>query len=554
MDQRDLSAWSSMISGHTKHGRPIRAFSLFSELLKNGVYPDNHIITGVLKACTVTASLRNGKQVHGHVLKACVDPDIYVFNSLIEMYMSCCAIDQGAQVFDEMLVKNTVSWNLMISGFSHNGFPFEAMEIFREMNFREMGPNPMTFTSIFPICTELRLLNQGREIHGCVLRSAFWSNTRIRNCLIDIYAKCERREKAQMVFDTMLREKDISSWNSIISCYSQSGHGDEALKLFREMKVQSLEPNVNTWTIIISQFAKDGKREKAWDAFNAMIKQGIEPDIRLYNTMISSFSNDPLQALTVLYKMKATDIRVNHFTIASVLPVCGRLGVLVRGKELHAHTLRHGFELDSHVVCALVHMYAQCGCWNFSLLVFCMAKHKDLALWNSMLGAYAMHGQGHLALDLFERMKREKVKIDGVTLTNVLCACSRSGLVREGLRVLESVERESGVRPKVEHYGCVVDMLGRNGKIREALEEAESHGVEAWGAVLGACRVYGELEIGEVVAQKLFEMEPRNSGNYVLLANMYAEVGRWSDVERVRRMMVDRDLTKVPGCSVIGVR
>eukprot|EP01018_Ginkgo_biloba_P010718 Gb_14382 [translate_table: standard] len=523
MSQRNVFSWTAMIAGHASHGHCEEALVLLYQMQRTGVAPDKFIFPSVLKACASLGALKKGKEIHAYIIKSEFERDVFVESALVDMYAKCRCLDDGRQVFDKMCRRNSVSWSAMISGYAHNGFCNEAMNLFHEMQFTGLKPNVMswnaiiagysqngyadeslklfcqmqragvkpdsfTFGSVLPACAILADLKQGMVIHGYIIKTGLVSNVFVASALTDTYSKCGRVEDARDVFEN-ISQRNVFSWTSMIAGLAHNGFGDEALKFFRQMLCKGVEPN--------------------------------------------------------------------SVTIASLLPACAYVAALEQGKEVHAYIIRRGFETDVFVGSALVDMYAKCGSIESARYVFDKMLHVDLVLWNSMIAGYAIHGQGEEALTLFSHMQLADVKPNHITFIGVLSACSHAGLVNQGWQYFDLMRRDYCITPTLEHYACIVDLLGRAGHLDDAHDFIQNMPLEpdafVWGALLGACRIYCNVELGECVAKHLFELEPRNAGSYVLLSNIYASAGRWDGVAEVRKMMKERGLSKKPGCSWIEV-
>jgi pentatricopeptide repeat protein len=433
-------------------------------------------------------------------------------------------VEDARQVFDKMSQRNVISWTSMISGYAKNGYCDQALDLFHEMQLsgiepnviswtaliagyvqsgrghdalvifcrmRKVGitPNSITVANVLSACIVSASLKQGKEIHSYVIRSGFESNVVVGTELLNLYAKFGSIDNACHIFDRM-PERDVVLWTRMIGMCTENEHSIEALKLFREMQLAGVKPNT--------------------------------------------------------------------FTITSALPACAHLAVLHRGKEIHGYIIRQAFGINAIVGSALISMYTKCGSVEDACRVFNNINQRDVVLWTVMIAGYAMHGHGEEALNLFILMQQEGVKPDHITFVGVLSACSHAGLVNEGWQHFNLMSQEYQITPRVEHYACMVDLLGRAGRLDEALDFISKMPLEpnatVWGALLAACKIHCNIELGEQVARHLFELEPENAGNYVLLANVYAAGGRWDGFANVRKIMNDRRLKKPPGCSWIEVR
>ncbi|KAK9288685.1 hypothetical protein L1049_017148 [Liquidambar formosana] len=396
------------------------------------------------------------------------------------------------KMFDEMPERNIATWNAYISNAVLDCRPLNAVAAFVEFRRREgWEPNSITFCAFLNACSDASLLQLGRQLHGFVIRSGFEANVSVSNGLIDFYGKCREVESSEVVF-----------------------HG-------------ICEPNGVSWCSMVAAFVQNDEDEKACVVFLRARKEGIKP----------------------------TD-----FMVSSVLSACAGFAGLELGRSVQALAVKACVEENIFVGSALVDMYGKCGSIEDSERAFNEMPERNLITWNAMIGGYAHQGHADMAIALFEEMTSDSVKVvpNYVTLVCVLSACSRSGSVKVGMEIFESMRGRYGIEPGAEHYACVVDMLGRAGKIEHAYEFIKKMPirptVSVWGALLGACRVYGKPELGKIAADNLFELDPKDSGNHVLLSNMFAAAGRWEEANLVRKEMKDVGIKKGAGCSWISVK
>lgn len=380
-----------------------------------------------------------------------------------------------------------------------------------------------TYPFVLKSCADLSDVRMGRYVHGLSLRTGFEDDFYVGTSLINMYVKCGGIGDARKMFDIMT-VRDISSWNALIAGYMKIGEIFLAEDLFGRM----VRRNIVSWTAMISGYAQNGLAGQALVLFDKMLEDdsGIKP---------------------------------TWVTIMSVLPACAHSAALERGREIHKLASRIGLDSDASVQSALIAMYARCG----SLAEACQCfdrvhQHKkDLVVWNTMISAYASHGRGLESVSTFENMIRAGIRPDIITFTGLLSGCSHSGLVDLGIKYFNRMKTMYNVEPEVQHCACVVDLLGRAGRLVDAKEFIDKMpmqaGASAWGALLAACRKHRNLELAEVAAKKLFVLEPYSSANYVHLSNMYAEAGMWKEVAHLRDLLKYRGIRKTPGCSWIEV-
>eukprot|EP01018_Ginkgo_biloba_P001571 Gb_40472 [translate_table: standard] len=488
MPKRDVRSWTVMIAAYSRHGLAKEALTLFHDMQLSGIQPNQYTFSCVLSACANLGSLEQGVEIHEKITRSGLQSNVFVGNALVDMYAKCGSVEHARNLFDKMPQRDVVSWNAMIAAYMRHGLSEEALTVFEQMKMIGIQPNQFTFSSILPACANLAALEQGLEIHDEIIRSGFQSDVAVGNALVDMYAKCGIINKARDLFDKM-DQRNVVSWTTMIAGYAQNGHGEEALKLFRQMRLAGVKPNLKTF--------------------------------------------------------------------ASVLPACANLAALEHGMEIHEHLLRSGFQSDVFVESALVDMYAKCGSIEKARILFDNMHERNAISWTAMIGGYAMHGRGKEALKLFEQMQQSGMKPNHITLVCVLSACCHAGLLKEGRQYFYHMSQYYNITPVMEHYVCMVDLFGRAGHLDEAHDFINKMPIQpdatVWSCLLGACRIHNNIELGEQVAERLFELNPQNSSPYVLLSNIYAAAGRWDDTENVRKMMKDRGVKKTPGCSWIEV-
>ncbi|KAJ6794718.1 pentatricopeptide repeat-containing protein-like [Iris pallida] len=528
-------------------------------MLANRFRPDNYTFTALLSAAATILGLhiRHCTQLHCAVLKSGAAHVVSVSNALIALYFKCDSpasaaaarevfdgmperdeltwttvvvgyvrkgdVASARRVFDGMGGRFDVVWNAMISGYVHHGLFPEAFEVFRRMCWMKIPLDEFTYTSVLSACANAGLFSDGKAVQAHIIRAGPdfdpESALPVENVLVTMYAKCGKVDVARRIFDE-IRKKDPVSWNSILSGYLHSGRIDDALAIFDGMPSR----NQLAWMVMIAGFVHNGLPEEGLKLFNRMRAEGVEPC---------------------------------DYTCAGAITACSELGALEHGRQLHSQLLRLGYESSNSAGNALVTMYAKCGAVEDAHLVFLVMPNIDPVSWNSMIAALGQHGHGAEAIGLFDSMTREGVCPDRICFLTVLSACSHAGLVDEGFRYFECMERDYGITPGEDHYARLIDLLGRAGRIAEARDVIEKMpfepGPPIWEAILSGCRTHGNTDLGVHAADQLFRMIPENDGTYVLLSNIYAAVGKWQDVARVRKLMKDRGVKKEPGCSWIEV-
>eukprot|EP00253_Pinus_taeda_P001294 PITA_01294 len=589
MPGRDLVSWNAMIAGYAQNGDSNEALSLFNQMQLSGMKPNSVTVVNVLSALSCLGAREQSKGIHSYVTKCGFESSVFVGTVLIDMYAKHGRTDCASRVFHSMSERNVVSWNAMTAAYSQNGQMNQALTIFSQMLLTDVKPNSFTMVNVLSAIARSGALEQGKLIHHYAIKSGFETNVFVMNALIDMYAKCSNIEDAHLVFNETA-QRDVISWTALISGYVQNGLDNEALTHFHQMRLAGVKPDSVTlvsalsacassgalqqgkWihdyiieskseldvfvgNSLIDMYAKCGNIEVARQLFDGMSKRNVVS----WSAMIAGYAQhgQAKQALALFNEMQLTDVKPNSITMVCVLSSYAQLGALQQGKWIHDYITRSGLETDVFVGTAIIDMYAKCGSIEFARQMFEKMSKRNVVTWNAMIAGYGMHGHGEEALALFSGMKRACIKPNHITFISILSACSHAGLVEEGWQYFNSMNQDYCITPSVRHYACMVDLLGRAGHLHEAYNFIKKMPVEpdsgVWGSLLGACRIHCNIEMGECVAERLFELQPENAGYYVLLSNIYAAAGRWDDVAKVRTMMKDQGTDKKAGCSWIEV-
>eukprot|EP01018_Ginkgo_biloba_P034533 Gb_39697 [translate_table: standard] len=534
-----------------KQGQLELAHNILDDICQRGISSDDSTYASLLQDCLKKKFLPGGKLVHAHIIQTGFGyREIILGNKLVTIYAKCGSLVDACRVFKEMPERNVVSWTAMLAAYARHGLWDEALSLFYQMQRTSIQPNEFTFASVLPACANLAALEHGKEVHEYIIRSGIQSNIFVASSLIGMYVKCGSLENAHQVFDKML-ERNAVSWNSLIAGYAHNGFTDEALKLFEEMP----ERSVVSWTAMITGYAHNGHIDEALKLFQKMPERNVVS----WTAMIQGYAQNGYfdQALKLFRQMQLKRVRPDSDTFATVLPTCAHLATLGHGKAVHGDIIKSGFQSGVFVESALVDMYAKCGSLEDARKVFDEMNEKNTVSWTAMIVGYAIHGCGKEALQLFEQMQQAGANPDHVTFVGVLSACCHAGLVDDGWEYFDRMTRDYHITPLLEHYRCMIDVLGRAGHLNEAHDFIEKMPIKpdaaVWGSLLGACTIHNNIELGESVAKRLFELDSKNAAHYVLLSNIYAAAGRWDNIEKVRRMMKHRWVEKMPGCSWIEV-
>ncbi|KAJ7545569.1 hypothetical protein O6H91_08G002000 [Diphasiastrum complanatum] len=506
--QRSVFSWTVNIRRYVKNGQPLKALELYQEMQNEAINPDKFTFICVLNACASLLALEKGRDVHAQIVQSGCKLDVYLGNSLVDMYAKCGSIDEAYRVFNFMPGRSVVSWNAMISGIVKSGNGKQALELFEHMQQERIVPDTVTFVSVLNGCASIGALADGRSVHAQLRQSGCSSDILVNNCLIGMYFKCGCIEDACEIFNN-LPVHSVVSWNAMIMGYVKCGQSDKAVQLFRQMQQEGVDPDSITFLGVLNACAKKGALEDGRKVHAQAIKSGFHLDImvgsclvdmyikcgsiddacRVFNsmknrnviswsTMIAGYTKFGRgdKALESLQQMQQASIKPDTITLMAALNACAAAAALHEGRFIHGQIIHSGFESDVFVGSSLIDMYAKCGSIIDSCRVFNNIPMHNVVSWNAMIMGYAIHGLGSDALRLFEQM------------------CQK-----------------------------------------------------------GACRIYGILQLGELAAKQIFKLDPENVGAYVLLSNLYATTGKWDNSRMLQQMRKRRHVHKQPGQTWIEV-
>ncbi|KAL3728979.1 hypothetical protein ACJRO7_033554 [Eucalyptus globulus] len=513
MPEPDQCSWNSMLSGYAQHERFEEALQRFRKMHRENYVLNEYSFGSALRACARLADMHMGQQIQALISKSECSSDVHMGSALIDMYSKC-----GNVAF---------SWNSLITCYEQNGPASEALEVFVSMMDCGFEIDEVTLASVVSAYASLSALKEGMQIHARVVKcDKFRNDVVLGNALVDMYSECSRISEARAVFDRM-PTRNIVSATSMVSGYAKAA----SLKTARVMFTRMMEKNVVSRNALIAGYTQNGQNEEAFGLFHLLKREAIEP---------------------------------THYTFGNLLNACANLADLQLGQQAHAHVLKHGFrfqsgeESDIFVGNSLIDMYVNCGAVEDGLWVFKNMLERDKVSWNAIIVGYAQNGYGIEALEIFRKMLVSGERPDRVTMIRVLCACSHAGLVEEGRHYFKQMVEEYDLAPVKDHYTCMVDLLGQASCLSEAKDLIETMPMQpdavVWGSLLAACKVHKDITLGKYVAEKLLEIDPSNSGPYILLSNMYAECKKWGEVVRVRKLMRQRGVVKQPGCSWIEIQ
>ncbi|KAJ4724404.1 Pentatricopeptide repeat [Melia azedarach] len=566
MPEPNAVTFTAMMGGLAQTDRVVEALAMFRLMCRKGISIDSVSLSSVLGVCAREGSgvesddfvqsdkslSRNvhGQQVHCLTIKLGFAVDLHLSNSLLDMYAKNGDMDSAEVIFANLPEMSVVSWNVMIAGYGQKNQSEKAIECLERMKTCGFEPDEVTHINMLAACVRSGDVETGREM-----------------------------------FDSMLNPT-VSSWNAMLSGYSQNENHKEAIKLFREMQFQGVQPDRTTLAIILSSCAAMGFLEAGKQVHAASLKASFpvdkyvasgligvyskcqkaelaervfhkmpELDIVCWNSIIAGLSLNSLdgEAFMFFRQMRQKEMYPTQFSCATVLSACAKLSSSFQGRQVHAQIEKDGYVNDIFVGSALIDMYCKCGDVDQARQFFDMMPGKNTVTWNEMIHGYAQNGYGNEAACLYKDMIALGFKPDGITFVAILTACSHSGLVDAGIEIFNSMQQEHGVEPVLDHYTCMIDCLGRAGRFHEAEvlidEMPYKDDPVVWEVLLSSCRVHANMRLAKRAAEELFRLDPKNSAPYSLLANIYSSLGRWDDLRNIREQMSENHVVKDPACS-----
>ncbi|KAI4297619.1 hypothetical protein L6164_037503 [Bauhinia variegata] len=575
----------SQILRHCKYGALPQALKLLNNITSGEISVKPILYASLLLTCIKVFSFSHGVQIHAHVIKSGLEADRFVGNSLLSMYFKLGSdFSETRRVFDGLFVKDVISWTSMVSGYVQAGKPHYSLKLFWEMRENGIDPNGFTLSAVIKACSEIGDLKLGRYFHGMVMSRGFDSNHVISSALIDMYGKNQRVEAARQVFDE-LPEPDTVCWTSVISAFTRNDLFKEAMDFFYVMhRDHGLPPDEFIFGTVLTACGNMQRLRQGRELHAKVVASGLCGNVVVESSLLDMYGKCGLavESRSVFDRMRKKNSvswsamlgvycqngeheavinlvremeEVDLYSFGTIIRACSGLAAVRQGKEVHCQYVRRADSRDVIIESALVDLYAKCGCIDFACRLFTLMQVKNLITWNSMISGFAQNGRGQEALSLFEEMIKDGMKPDYITFLAVLFACSHTGLVDQGRRHFASMREEYGIKPGVEHYTCMIDLLGRAEQIDEAemiLENADCrYDASLWAVLLGACNKCTDSITAERIAKRMIELEPGYPVSYVILGNIYRAVGRWNDALEIRKLMEDRGVKKTPGKSWI---
>ncbi|CAA0384088.1 unnamed protein product [Arabidopsis thaliana] len=529
------------------------------------------------------ANLNQVKQLHAQIIRRNLHQDLHIAPKLISALSLCRQTNLAVRVFNQVQEPNVHLCNSLIRAHAQNSQPYQAFFVFSEMQRFGLFADNFTYPFLLKACSGQSWLPVVKMMHNHIEKLGLSSDIYVPNALIDCYSRCGGLgvRDAMKLFEKM-SERDTVSWNSMLGGLVKAGELRDARRLFDEMPQRDLiswntmldgyarcremskafelfekmpERNTVSWSTMVMGYSKAGDMEMARVMFDKMPLPA--KNVVTWTIIIAGYAEKGLlkEADRLVDQMVASGLKFDAAAVISILAACTESGLLSLGMRIHSILKRSNLGSNAYVLNALLDMYAKCGNLKKAFDVFNDIPKKDLVSWNTMLHGLGVHGHGKEAIELFSRMRREGIRPDKVTFIAVLCSCNHAGLIDEGIDYFYSMEKVYDLVPQVEHYGCLVDLLGRVGRLKEAIKVVQTMPMEPnvviWGALLGACRMHNEVDIAKEVLDNLVKLDPCDPGNYSLLSNIYAAAEDWEGVADIRSKMKSMGVEKPSGASSV---
>ncbi|KAG8373262.1 hypothetical protein BUALT_Bualt11G0005600 [Buddleja alternifolia] len=588
LDRFSIASWNSSIRLSLNQGDARKALLIFRQMKQqhSHEHPNNFTFPLIAKACAKLSVIKLARIIHAHVVKTPHSSDIYVQTAMVDMYVKCSNLECGHQLFDEMPDKDICSWNAVVMGFAQMGDFDRVSLLFSRMRIDGILPDAVTIMGLTQLVSGMKDVRLLGSVHCFGTKIGLGYDVSVANTWISGYAKCDNLRSAEMVFNGIaLDSLTVVSWNALISGCAYFEDSRKAMEVYNRMLRAGYKPDLSTVLNLLSSVAHPNCLYHGMLIHGHGVKTGCDSDITLLNTLISMYSKcggissaryifdcmnerscvtwtvmiggysekgDLDEALSMVFH--AMDEEPDLVTVIHLISACGKVGALEVGKLIDNYTISNGLKSNVTVCNALLDMYAKCGSIGEAQKLFSTMNVKNIVSWTTMISGFALNGKFQASLDHFNRMLKMGFQPNHVTFIAILQACTHAGLLEMGLKFFNMMIKTYTINPGLDHYSCMIDLLGRRGKLKEALKFIQEMPLQPdagiWAALLSACKIHHNLEIGEFAANQLFLLEPKAAAPYVEMANIYASARDWKGVADMRVEMKSKGVVKWPGQSV----
>lgn len=594
---RTVYSWTAIISAYVECGEGREALNVYHSMRKDGVEPDVFTYVSLFKACGIIPSLSEGSKLHKDARRNGFDMDLFVGASLITMYGKCGSIVEAENAFCELPYRDIVCWSAMLSAYAEQGQGEKALLVYRQMQQEGIKPDVQVYASAIQACETLgemeeSILAQGvksmpleivQALHADARKKRFSSDTFVSTTLLSMYEKFGTIAEAENVFMALLKSHS-ATWTIMLAAYVRHNQGKKALQLYKQMLKDGVNPDEQTFvnalqaccvlakdqsvhevelismqivralhadahvkgfssnvvigTILVSLYGKYGSFSEAEDAFSEL----SQCDIMAWNTMLASYADqgEGEKALHLYKLMKRNDLTISDVTILCILQVCSEMGGLEMCREMHFTIVSAGCDQNISLINTLIHAYGSCASMADAKAVFDRLEKSDPVSWTACIAGYAGIGNSAACSDMFKQMLLVDMTPDAVTFASLLSACSHDGLVARGIEYFEFMKNECGVRPGLQHFSNLVNLLGRAGDFKRLESMLQEMNIQPdrsfWMCLMGACRTHNEVDIGKTAFYGAMSSQPQDGAAYILMSNIICDAGLGTSADVVEEL------------------
>lgn len=583
----NVFVWHAIISTHALHGQCHRALALCHNMYHEGVQPNRFIFPSVLKSCGSLGYVEQGKLNHVVIVEHAFESDVVVGSSLIDMYVKLVHLDDAQRAFDCLHIRNVVSWAAMIDGHAQHGNGIVALKLYERMCEALIKPDKVIFLCVLKACSKVGAIGEGMLIHNEIVKDELDLDVVLANTLVDMYAKCGNLRGARKLFEK-LGNRSVVSWGAMITGYAQNGQGEFVLELYEQME-EGFALNEIILPCVLKACANSGNLVEGKKIHDRMVKYRVNYDVVIGSTLVDMYAKcgsleearevfDKLSirnvvswgamiggyvqheqgklALKFFEKMQQEGVKPDKVIFVHILKACGSIGALKLGRQVHQFILESVFSVDMVIVGALVDMYGKCGSTEEAHKSLGEPFKPNIVLWGALIAGYAQHGDWRLSQQCIESMQREGVELNHTIYTNILSAYSHAGETDEGQSLFKSIAVGKSIIPSVEHFTCMIDLLGSTGQLKEAVHLLETMPATSdstgWTSLMTACKTYGNVGLGRDCFHQVSKLDPNGAGS-VLMSSIYAQAHMQKHFDEVQGAQVSGCSWKKPGIAWIEV-
>lgn len=587
---RNVVSWSALIAGYAQHGHGIVALELFERMQQDGIKPGRVAFFGILQACASIGAVEQGGLIHAHIIQSGLDPDLDIGSSLVDMYAKCGNLAEAQKVFDKCPNKTLESWSALLGGYVQLGQGLPALELCEKMQQDGIKPDRVAFISILKACSSIQSKSWGKYVHHQIIRDGLQLDVVLGSTIVDMYAKCDCLDEAWVVFEE-LPTQNVVSWGAILTGVLQHGHCHLVLQLYETMRHEGIKPDKVLFLCVLKACSRVGAFEQGRRIHEQASSSGLQSDLAVGSSLVNMYAKggnivearrvfdqldnrnamawgamiayytqkrQAFSALELFENMHQERVKPEKATFLCILKACGTIGALVKGRLIHEQIIKTRFDSDVVVGNTLTDMYSKCGSLEEAQEVFDHLLKQDVVSWGALIAGYATSGSYRLASQCLQDMQQQGFKPDGVIFTIILSACSHAGLIKEGYECLQTMSKEYGIIPNIEHYNCIIDLLGRAGCLNEAKSLLQSMellpNAVSWTSLLMSCRTYSNIELARQCFDEMVQLDANEATGYVIVSNIYADAYKWEEVEKIKEMRKSACACKEPGIAWIEIK